>query len=533
MSNEQAASKRSGLSLREPRSPIYGSKAMIVCGHAAASEAGINIHRKGGSAVDAMIASSAVLTVVLGHATTLGGDCFILYRDAKTGKISGLNSSGYAPQAATPERFAGGMKAQGPLAPVVPGLVRAWDVMHKRFGKLPWKELFAEAIALAEGHPISAILAARIADSQALLAADPGCTAIYLPGGKPIGLGETLRQPELAATFRRIAELGADEGFYHGETAERLGAYMAKQGGLLTAQDIASFKPLDVTPASTMYRDHRVYVMPPNSYGVLLPMQLNGLSAIDTKTLLADPARRIGYQMSAMKAAFANGLPLIADPAAVPDAVERAMSAEMTKMLQQAVLGTPPSPTVKDTSGTSCLLVADSEGNAICVVQSIFAVFGSAFRDPGTGILFNNRMAGFTNKPGQANTVAPGKRPAHTLCPVMVERDGKVRYVVASPGGLSQTVTNQQVLGKLIDDGLDVAAAVEAPRWCNTANGSDFLMELELPEAFVPALAAMGHTAKRAEDPFFYGSAKAIEFLPSGNLAGAADHRREAFALGY
>jgi gamma-glutamyltranspeptidase/glutathione hydrolase len=524
-------STRAVLSLREPRAPIYGKNAMIVSGHSAASLAGIAVHRRGGNAVDAMIAASATLAVVLGHATSIGGDCFILFREGATGRTFGLNASGMAPQGATPERFAEGMKAQGPLAPVVPGLVRAWEAMHRRFGRLPWKELFADAIELAEGHPISAVLAARIAESRKALAADPGCAALYLPDGKPIGAGETLRQPELAATLRRIAADGADE-FYKGETAQRIATHFAARGGLLRAADLAAFAPLWVEPAATLYRGHRILVMPPNSYGSLLLMQLNGLSVLERSALTADPARRIGYQMRAMKAAFAWGVPLIADPVAAADSVAQMLGVEMTTRLQQAVLGTAPSTKISDRAGTSCLLVADAAGNAICVVQSVFSVFGSVFRDPATGILFNNRMAGFTHLPGNLNTVAPGKRPAHTLCPVMIERDGRVRYVVASPGGLSQTVTNTQVLGRLIDDELDVAAAVEAPRWCNTASG-DFLLEPELPEAFVPALAEMGHKARRAEDSFFYGSAKAIEILRSGNFAGAGDHRREAFALGY
>lgn len=528
----QARVTRAGLSLREPRSPIYGNHAMIVSGHAAASLAGISVHRRGGNAVDAMIAASATLAVVLGHATSLGGDCFILIHEAASGRIMGLNSSGVAPQAASRDVFSGGMKAQGPLAPVVPGLVRGWEAMHRRFGHLPWKDLFTEAIDLAEGHTISAILAARIADSRAALAADPGCAALYLPEGRPIGPGETLRQPALAATLRRIAVQGATDGFYKGETAERISTYMTERGGLLRAADLEAFTPLWVEPASTIYRGHRVCVMPPNSYGSLLLMQLNGLKALERGTLTADPARRIGYQMNAMKAAFEWGVPLIADPRAVPEAMVQMFGPEMTERMQQAVLGQAPARVPPDRAGTSCLLVADAAGNAICVVQSIFSVFGSVFLDPGTGILFNNRMSGFTHRPDMPNTVAPGKRPAHTLCPVMVQRDGRVRYIVASPGGLSQTVTNTQVLGRLIDDGLDVAAAVEAPRWCNTAGG-DFLLEREMPENFLPVLAEMGHKAKRAEDAFFYGSAKAIEILPSGNFAGAGDHRREAFALGY
>jgi gamma-glutamyltranspeptidase len=526
-----ARSTRAGVALREPRAPIYGRNAMIVCGHSAASLAGIAMHRRGGNAVDAMIAASATLAVVLGHATALGGDCFLLYHDAASNRTIGLNSSGVAPHAASPERFAQGMKAQGPLAPVVPGLVRGWEVLHRRFGKLPWKDLFGTAIDLAEGHVISSVLAARIAESRKALAVDPGCAELYLPGGKPIAAGETLRQPALAETLRRIAEGGAD-GFYAGETAERIASFMAERGGLIDKADLAGFAPLWVEPASTTYRGHRVMVMPPNSYGGLLLMQLNGLKALERGALIADPARRIGYQMRAMKAAFEWGVPLIADPAAVPDSVIQMLAPDMTERLQQAVLGKAPARVPPDTAGTSCLLVADADGNALCMVQSVFSVFGGVCRDPATGILFNNRMSGFTHLPGKPNSVAGGKRSAHTLCPVMVTHDGKLRYVVASPGGLSQTVTNSQVLGRLIDDGLDVAGAVEAPRWCNTAGG-DFLLEPELPEAFIPVLAEMGHKAKRAEDSFFYGSAKAIEILPSGNFAGAGDHRREAFALGY
>ena len=523
---------RAGLGLREPRSPVYGNHAMIVSGHNLASQAGIAIHRRGGNAVDAMIAASAALTVTRGEATSIGGDCFILYHEAASGRIMGLNASGFAPQAATPDRFAGGMKAQGPLAPVVPGLVAAWDTLHRRFGKLPWRELFTDAIALAEAHAISAVLARNIATCRDTIAGDPGCAALYLPGGHPLAAGETLRQPELAETLRQIAEGGA-EPFYRGAIAERIGSYFAERGGLMRAGDLASFAPLWVEPASTTYRGHRVCVMPPNSYGVLLLMQLNGLKALERGALIADPARRIGYQMNAMKAAFANGVPLIADSKAVPDAIDRLLAPDMTERLQRAVLGEAPPSRVPDRNGTSCLLVADASGDALCVVQSVFAVFGSYFRDPATGILFNNRMSGFTATPGEANTVAPGKRPAHTLCPIMVQRDGRLRYVLASPGGLSQTVTNTQVLGRLIDDGVDVAAAVEAPRWCNHTHGSDLLLEGELPESFIPVLAGMGHQVRKAEDAFYYGSAKALEILPSGNLAGAADHRREAFALGY
>jgi gamma-glutamyltranspeptidase/glutathione hydrolase len=185
-----------------------------------------------------------------------------------------------------------------------------------------------------------------------------------------------------------------------------------------------------------------------------------------------------------------------------------------------------------DSGGTSCLIFADAEGNAISLVQSIFNVFGAVLLDPKTGILFNNRMQSFTNKPGKPNSIDPHKRPAHTLCPVMVLRGGRTRFAMATPGGLSQTLTNVQVLSNLIDLGMDVQAAVEAPRWCNTKTG-DFLMEREFPQDIVGELAAMGHKATRRDDAYFYGSAKAIEVLSSGALAGAADFRREGYALGW
>jgi gamma-glutamyltranspeptidase len=517
---------------RAPRAPVFGRRAMVVSGHSLASSAGLAVLRRGGSLVDGMIAASAALSVVLSHATSIGGDCFILYRDATSGRTVGLNASGIAPALATPEHFAQGMKTRGSLAPVVPGLVRAWEAMHRRYGRLSWRELFEDALDLAEnGHPVSHVLADRLPADRALLQSDPGCAALYIPGGRPIAEGDLLRQPALAKTLRAVAEQGPDS-FYRGETARRIGSYFEAMGGLMREGDLAAMEPQWVEPASTSYRGHRVLAMPPNSFGVLLLMQLDGLSALTSDMLADDPVRRVGWQMSAMKAAFEHGRPLIADPREVPDAVARALAPEMAARMRQAVLATAPRTLVPESGGTSCLMLADAAGNAVCVVQSVFNVFGSAFLEPSTGVIFNNRMQGFTHRPGLPNSVGPHKRPAHTLCPVMVERDGKLRFVLASPGGVSQTLTNAQVLTHLIDRGRDVAEAVEAPRWCN-AEGGRFLIESEFPESVLPALAAMGHEVKRSPDPYFYGSAKAIEYLRPGTLAGAGDHRREAFALGY
>ena len=515
---------------RSPRTPVFGGRAMVVSGHAAATLAGIDTLRNGGNLVDAMVAASAALAVVVGQATSIGGDCFLLFHEAATGTTFALNASGVAPALATPARFPDGMKTRGPLAPVVPGLVRAWEVMHRRFGRLKWESLFDPAIELAQAHPVSKVLAERLPENGAALAADPGCAALYLPQGRPLRPGDMLCQPALAASLRAIARQGADE-FYVGELAKRIARSQEARGGFISAGDLAAYAPLWVEPIATHYRGHRVEVMPPNSYGVLLLMQLNGLMALDSAALTQSLAQRLAYQISAMQAAFEH-VAMIADPRASPDAVDKLLSPESTAAMQSAVLGAAAGRKVAERGGTACLLLADAEGNAVSLVQSVFNVFGSMVLDPDTGILFNNRMQGFTHREGLPNSVGPLRRPAHTLCPVLVRRDGRLRYALATPGGLSQTLTNIQVLSYLLDEGYDVAAAVEAPRWCNTREG-DVLLDGEFDPAIVAELARLGHRAARAEDAYFYGSAKAIELLDSGTLAGGADYRREAFALGY
>lgn len=512
------------------RAPVYGGRFMAVTGHNASTLAAVAVNNRGGNVVDAAIAASATLAVAVGQATTIGGDCFVLYHEAATGKLHALNASGVAPAAATADRFKAGMKVHGPLAAVVPGLVRAWDLLHQRFGSKPWADLLASAIETAEGHPVSYLLGARLPEDAADLAKDPGCAGVYLPGGKPVPLGATLHQPALAATLKRIAREGADE-LYRGETARHIAAAHRNAGGLMTEADLAAYSPIWVEPASTEYRGHRVSVMPPNSCGALLLMQLDGLSALSSAELTADPVLTMAYQMSAMKAAFRHGQPLVSDPALIPDAPRRMLAPEMKAHMQAAVRTMSPAGKVPGSGGTACVLVADSAGNMICIVQSIYNVFGSMFMDPATGILFNNRMQDFDHEPGKPGSVGPGRRPFHTLCPIMVHKDGRPRFALASPGGISQTLTGAQIITELLDKGSDVAAAVEAPRWCNR-KGGDFLIEPFFPEAMPAALARLGHTARRGGDPYFFGSAKAIEWLASGNLAGAGDHRREAFAAG-
>ncbi len=522
---------REGEGRASVRAPVYGSRFMAVTGHNAGTLAAIDMHKRGGNIVDAAIAASAALTVVLGQATTIGGDCFVLFHEAATGKLHALNASGVAPAAATPDAFSDGMKVHGPRAAVVPGLVRAWEALQARFGGFGWAGLFGHAIDAADGHPVSYILASVLPGDVPALAGDRGCAGVFLAGGKPVRHGETLRQPALAATLRRIAAQGAAE-FYQGETARHLAKAHSDAGGLMTEADFGGYAPKWVEAITTEYRGHRVSVMPPNSAGGLLLMQLDGLSALSGEELGADPVRRMAWQMSAMKAAFEHGVPLVCDPALMPGAGEQMLAPQMKARMREAVRSMAAKGSVTGGGGTACVLIADGAGNMICIVQSIYNVFGSMFMDPATGILFNNRMQDFDHRPGNPGSVGPGRRPFHTLCPIMVhDAAGRPRFTLASPGGISQTLTGAQMLFELLDRGSDVAAAVEAPRWCNR-KGGDFLVEPFFPETMPAALASYGHAARRGGDPYFFGSAKCIEWLASGNLAGAGDHRREAFVAG-
>ena len=517
--------------LRIPRTPVYGTKGMVVSGHSMASMAGLRVLDRGGNVIDAMIATSAVLCVILPHATSLGSDAFILYHDAEKGETEGLNASGHAPAGATPEFFKDGMKARGPLAFSIPGIVRGWEEIHQKHGSLPWTELFADAIAAADCHPLSRVLGAALNIFRDDVEADPGCAALYYPGGAPLKGGDLVRQPVLADTLREIAENGS-EPFYEGRIGKSIGDYSQANGGLASAADFEGYKPEWVTPLETDYRGRSVRVMPPNSYGILMLMQLNALSGLSSEEIAGDEAARVGYLMRAMRAGFAEGQRHIADPRTNPAPVDELLGAAMTARLREAVdtgnhpaLSHPP-------GGTSCITIADASGDAVSVVQSVFHVFGGAFLDPGTGILMNNRMTGFVTDPNHANAVVPHKRPSHTLNPVVVLEGDKVRYLMTTPGGPAQTITNVQILTNMIDRGMELSAAIEEPRWSINLDGTALLDDAYSQET-ADKLKAMGFASDRATGASYFGSAKMMEILPNGVMAGAADGRREANAVGF
>lgn len=513
------------------RNPVLGREHMAVTGHSAASIAALRVLDRGGSVADAAIAAAAVLTVVLPSACSLGGDAFILIHDAGAGRTVGINASGAAPALTDPGAFGGTIPAKGGRSITVPGVVGGWAALHERHGRLAWRDLFADAIRAAEGFPATAALAAATRLSRTDLAADPGCRTLFLNAGEPLATGAVLMQPALAATLRAIAADGAP-AFYDGPIANSLGQSVARAGGFLRSRDLAGYRAEWVTPIATTYRGLTVRVMPPNSYGLYMLMQLNALAGQDLGGLAALSERRFGPLIAAAHAAFAAGGAFVADPRAGPPGTDEALGPAMTARLRAAMAGPiHPGPTAR--GGTAVVMVADRDGNAVNIVQSVFQLFGSAVADPDTGVVFNDRMLGFTLEAGHPNSAAPGKRPAHTLNPVAVLDDaGKLRYLLGTPGGPGQTITLTQVLSAIVDTGLDPEAAVAVPRWSMERAGMP-LIEPEVPDAVRVALNATGVpvTAVAAGSPFF-GSAQVIERRRDGVLVGAADDRREPFALG-
>jgi gamma-glutamyltranspeptidase len=508
--------------------PVYGRSAAIVCGHPSAAAAGWEALARGGSVADAAIAAASVLAVVLPQACTLGGDAFILLHEAQSGRTFGLNASGRSPARTSPAALDAAKLERGVLSCATPGVVAGWEALHSRFGRLPWRDLLARAIELADrGFPASPGLAAATATYRVLLEQDPGATQLFLRNG-PLKPGMLFRQPQLAATLDGLAHGGA-QAFYRGAAAASVARYVRSRGGWLDADDFAGCAADWVDPIEAGYRGLRVRVMPPNAYGLFMLLQLIALDDIDLANVKANAPERYAALIAAAHTAFAAGDKHVADPsvAAPLDTIlsDRGIAAVRADFRKR--LGRAPS----NRGGTAVVAITDEHGNGAAVVQSVFLVFGSGVADPDSGILLNDRMLGFNLAAGHPNAVAPSKRPAHTLNPVMTFDRGALRHVLLTPGGPGQTLTLTQVLQAAVDHGLPLHEAVALPRWSMDLGGNT-IVEPELPDAPLEGLKALGVTAARgAKGAPFFGSAECVERLPGGGVLAVADDRREAHAI--
>jgi gamma-glutamyltranspeptidase/glutathione hydrolase len=479
------------------RSMVITRYGISATSYALASQAGAQVLARGGSAADAAIAANAVLGVAEPMMNGMGGDLFAIYWDAKTGKLYGLNSSGWAPQGLTIDHLkAKGLSKMpefGIDAVTVPGAVAGWNALHQRFGHLPWKEIFQPAIFYAQnGFPVPELI-------HAFWAADANVLqqpTVLLPNGKSPGLGEIFRNPDLAKALRIVAADGA-KGFYTGELAQAIVSTSQALGGTMTADDLSAFSPEWVDPISTTYRGWTVYELPPNGQGMAA---LEMLNIMETSPASPDgplSVAELHKKIEAMKLAYADLYRYNADPrfAKIPVkgllskdyAQQRARLINPDKANCEVANGEPPQ------SETTYLSVVDGDGNIASLIQSNYASFGSGITVRGMGFVLQDRGALFSVDPSSPNALAPRKRPFHTIIPAFMER-GDQHIGFGIMGGPNQPLAHAQFVSNVVDYGMNIQAALENARFTvSPERACHIIIESRVSPEVRQKLSAMGH----------------------------------------
>ena len=517
------------------RPTVRSANGIVASGHHLASAAGLAALRDGGSAVDAAIAAAAVCAVVLPHRCAIGGDVFALVYDAGTRRVTAYNGSGAAPASVDETAFARGYGDRGARLATVPGAVAAWGDMLDDHGRLGIDRVLAPAIAYAaDGFPVSDVLSAAIGEEAERLGADPTAARIYSPLGRHPRPGEMLQQPDLASSLRAIAAGGAG-AFYSGELAERIAQGISQLGGWVGLEDLAAHRTDRRDPIETPYRGLRVIGQPPVSQGHVLLEELAIAEGLDLRAMGFGSADAIHTMVEIKKLAFADRDATAGDPRVIRFAAEE-LFAERYAAQRRRAIGARAADRAEPAAlpaDTTYLAVVDRDGNAVSFIESVFSAFGAATVVPGTGILLNNRLSGFSLDPLSPNAMAPGKRPVHTLNTVLVLDGSSPRFIFGTPGRHAQVQTNFQLAVGLIDHGLDVQEAIEAPRWYHEA-GRTLQLESRFPDQVRKGLAAKGHELQLLGDwAEVTGGAQAIAIDRNGVYSGGADPRREGYAAGY
>jgi gamma-glutamyltranspeptidase / glutathione hydrolase len=472
-----------------------------------ASEAGASVLARGGNAVDAAIAANAVLGVIEPMMNGMGGDLFAIVYEAKTKKLYGLNASGWAPRGMTIEALkAKGISNRIPgdsvYSVTVPGAVAGWDALHRRFAKLTLLDDLQPAIFYAEkGVPIPETDAINWRQDAQPYAQEPTFGPTFLPGGKPLGTGEVFRDPDLAASLRAVGSKGRD-GFYRGAIAESIVKLEAERGGFMDAADLADFKPEWVDPVSTTYQGWTVWEIPPNTQGIAALSMLNMMEQFPLRQWGHDSANTLHVEIEAKKLAYADMLHYVGDPAVSQIPTEQLISKSLAKarsalIEDHAQCNVLPSVLTDQvsrlSSDTTYLAVVDSEGNEVSLIQSNSNDFGSGLVPPGTGFVLQDRGTGFTLQPGQPNSLAPHKRPLHTIIPGFMQKDN-FSIAFGIMGGLNQAQAHAQFVSNVVDFDMNIQAALDAARFGKRSfNGCDVPIENGFPTAALEALSSKGH----------------------------------------
>ena len=538
--NQESQPAPARADLQAPRrGTLYGRRGAVAAGQPLASLVGLDVLRAGGNAIDATIAVSAVMVVVQPYSSHLGGDGFALIRTA-AGETAALNAGGRAPVAATPDAYAGGIPQRGCAAVAVPGLVDAWFAIHSRFATKPMAELLAPAIAFArDGFPLSRGVSLVIAGGQRWLAEDPGLAEVFLRDGPPAA-GATLRQPDLARTLEAIAQGGRD-AFYGGEPGRRIVEHVQESGGRLATEDLAENQAVWGEPLRIQYHDWTVYEQPLPSQGF---MTLEALNIVEGFGLGEHPlasAEAVHPAVEAIRLAFSDRDAFIGDPDAVAVPIERLLSKEYAAE-QRGRIGPRAGETVAASYGdTTSFAAADEYGNLVSFIQSIFDPWGSGVLVPGTGVILNNRMSGFSLDPQSPNVLRPGKRTVHTLNTWLLEREGTV-YAGGTPGADTQIQVNLQAITAIADWGLGAQSAIDSPKWAITSHagrrlttvlpGDGLVLESRFPAETAADLERRGHRVVRASAwEAALSRMQIVVRQPDGALAAASDLRAEGAAL--
>ncbi len=527
---------------------------MVATSQPLAVQVGVDILKKGGHAVDAAIAVNAMLGLVEPMSCGLGGDLFAIVWNATDRSLAGFNGSGRAPEAMTRELFAGQrldrIPDRGPLSWTVPGCVDGWFALHDRFGRLPLDELLAPTIAYAEsGFPVSPVIGRMWADAEERLVADPGAAATFLADGRAPRIGEVVRNPDLAASLRAICDDGRD-AFYRGSVAEKIVAYAESVGGLIAFEDLAQHTSTWDDPVSARYRGVDVWELPPNGQGIAALQMLGTLEGFDLSGMDRESPELVHLMVETKKLAYEDRARYYADPvfADVPvhKLIDPAYAARRRERIStsDASIQTPAGDPHLDAGETVYLTVVDEERNAVSFIQSIFNDFGSGIVPPGTGFAMQNRGSLFALDPKHSNTLEPGKRPFHTIIPAFVTRDGEPLFSFGVMGGDMQPQGHVQILVNLLDFGMDVQAAGDAPRWRHVGSssptgrqmpdGGTVLLEDGFPQSTFDGLASKGHRVEHRPSGQDFGGYQGIWIDPeTGMLRGGTESRKDGCALGY
>jgi gamma-glutamyltranspeptidase/glutathione hydrolase len=528
------------------RSRIATRYGIVAASQPLAAMAGVQILEQGGNAVDAAIATNAVMGVVEPQSNGIGGDLFAIVYDAKSGALHGLNSCGAAPAGLT----AAFLKSQGhvqmPQAGIhtvtVPGAVAGWESLGTKLGSLPLAVLLAPAIRYAEeGFPVSDVIAAHWATYSDKLAGQPNAAKTYLPDGRAPRGGELFRNADLAASLRRIAERGI-AGFYEGITAGAILAVSSTNGGTMTAADLREMAPEWVNPISTTYRGWTVYELPPNTQGIAALLMLNMMERFPLGEYGFHSARALHVMIEAKKLAYADMLRYVGDRRfseppvdALLDkghAARRAAGIDASAAARRVEPSAFAGLTTSYGQDTIYLSTIDRHGNIVSLIQSIYEGFGSAIVPPGAGFALHNRGALFTLEDGHPNQLAPRKRPLHTIIPGFMER-GETRIGFGIMGGFNQAQAHAQFVANIVDYGMDIQQALEAGRFTKrTFDGADVDVEALVPPSTTEALVALGHdvTVVPARTGTF-GHGQAVMSDGTGVHFGASEPRHDGAAV--